>query len=397
MRDILHCDLNSFFASVECLKRPELKNVPMAVCGDPSTRHGIILAKNELAKKYGVTTAETIYTAKKKCKNLVLVKSNHDDYIKYSKLVNKIYLKYSDMVEPFGIDESFIDVTHSTLLFGSPYEIANSIKEEIKNTIGLTISVGVSFNKSLAKLGSDLKKPDAITEIKYKNFHSIINSLPANSLLYVGKKTEQILKKIGICTIGDITRYSKENLVKKLGKLGEVIHNYASGLDFEEVRKFDDIQKPQSVSNGITFDKDTSDIKKIEEKIRILSDMIASTLRQQNLQCTTVRLQIKNNMFTVISRQKKVNKTDLFQDISNVAIDILNDNFIPNEPIRAITVSASNLISPNDVVQLDFFNQIEVKNADNINKVNLMTAVRVVDEIKKKYGNHVITFGSLIK
>lgn len=152
MRDILHCDCNGFFASVECVKNPKLRDVPMAVCGDPKLRHGIILAKNELAKKCGVVTAETIYSAKKKCKNLVLVKSNHADYEKYSKLVNSIYLKYTDKVEPFGIDESFLDVTESTKLFGDSVTIANLIREEVKNTLGLTISVGVSFNKSLAKL-----------------------------------------------------------------------------------------------------------------------------------------------------------------------------------------------------------------------------------------------------
>lgn len=152
MKDILHCDLNNFFASVECLKRPELKKVPMAVCGDPKLRHGIVLAKNDLAKKYNVVTAETIYSAKKKCKNLVLVKPNYSDYEKYSKLVKNVYLKYTDKVEPFSIDECFLDVTQSTNLFGNSVVIANLIKEEVKNTLGLTISVGVSFNKSLAKL-----------------------------------------------------------------------------------------------------------------------------------------------------------------------------------------------------------------------------------------------------
>ena len=152
MREILHCDLNSFFASVECLKNPNLKLVPMAVCGDPELRHGIILAKNDLAKKYNIVTAETIYSAKKKCKNLVLVKCNHVDYEKYSKLVNNIYLKYTDKVQPFGIDESFLDVTESTKLFGDSVTIANLIREDVKNTLGLTISIGVSFNKPLAKL-----------------------------------------------------------------------------------------------------------------------------------------------------------------------------------------------------------------------------------------------------
>lgn len=393
MRNILHCDLNAFFASVECVKNPSLKKVPMAVCGDPAIRHGIILAKNELAKKFGIVTAETIYTAKKKCRNLVLIKENYSDYTKYSKLVNKIYLKYTDKVEPFGIDESFLDITDSTKLFGDAYKIANDIKEEIKNTLGLTISVGISFNKSLAKLGSDIKKPDAITVISYENFKEIINSLPVNMLLYVGRNTYNKLTKMGIYTIGDLSRCNKTKLISKLGKLGEVIFNYANGNDFEPVRRYEDRPIPKSVSRGMTFPSDITQLEELKSKIRILSDEVATVLREEHLKCTTVDLHIKDNNFIVINRQKKVNKTDLFQDIQLEAINILNDNYMQNIPIRAITVGVSNLINKNQDMQL------EINDIINQNKevVKIGNVTKVVDDIRLKYGKNKITFASLLK
>lgn len=391
MRDILHCDCNCFFASVECVKNPKLKDVPMAVCGDPNLRHGIILAKNEIAKKYGVATAETIYSAKKKCRNLVLVRANHADYERYSALVNNIYLKYTDKVEPFGIDESFLDVTESTKLFGDSVTIANLIREEVKNTLGITISVGVSFNKSLAKLGSDIKKPDAVTVLSYDRYKKIIYPLPVEMLLFVGKSASNTLRKKGINTIGDLAHYDKIKLVKLLGKLGETIYNFANGIDNEEVASYDTIRIPKSISKGLTFKEDLSDFKDLERYVRLLCDIVSSNLRSQNLKCTVVSLSIKDSLFITINRQKKIFRTNLFQDICQTAIQILKENYIKDKPIRAITVSVSNLIIPNEEEQMDIFSIHENK-IDN-NKVEDVT--KVLDKIRKKYGNDKATFGSL--
>lgn len=393
MREILHCDLNGFFASVECLKNPKLKEVPMAVCGDPDIRHGIILAKNELAKKYNIQTAETIYQAIKKCKNLVLVKSNHADYEKYSKLVNKIYLKYTEKVEPFGIDESFLDITESIKLFGSSEKIANLIREDVKNTIGLTISVGVSFNKSLAKLGSDLKKPDAVTVLNYDNYKKIIYPLPVNSLLFVGKITNNVLSKMKIFTIGDLAHADVNKLVKSLGKLGKTIHDYACGIDDEEVKKYDDIWIPKSVGKGLTFSEDLDDIKLLEKNIRVLSDEVAYNLRKHNLKCSTVTLSIKDNMFVVLNRQKHVKNTNMFQDISKVAIELLKENYVDSKKIRALTVTANDLKNESDEMQMDIFsiNNIESENT------KLEEVTKLLDNIKNKYGSEIVTFGSLTK
>ena len=252
-RTILHCDCNGFFASVECVHRPELKEVPMAVCGDPENRHGIILAKNELAKQYGVTTAETIWQAKRKCPQLVLVAPHHDEYAHYSRLVNEIYQQYTDRVEPFGIDESWLDVTGCEELFGDGVTIAETLRRRVREEIGLTISVGVSFNKIFAKLGSDYKKPDATTVITRENFRQIVWPLPVGSLLYVGRAAQESLRRIGVTTIGELAQAEQKNLQLALGKLGEQLWVYANGMDESPVHRTDEKREVKSVGNGMTF------------------------------------------------------------------------------------------------------------------------------------------------
>ena len=204
-RVILHCDLNCFYASVELLSHPDLRDVPMAVCGDPNSRHGIILAKNEPAKKFGIQTAETIWQAKKKCPDLVLLPPHHDLYREYSRKVNAIYDEYTDLVEPFGIDESWLDVTHTLHLFGGDARaLADALRERMKRQLGLTLSVGVSFNKVFAKLGSDYKKPDATTVISRENWKELVWPLQVGDLLYVGGAARKLLKQYGITTIGQL-------------------------------------------------------------------------------------------------------------------------------------------------------------------------------------------------
>lgn len=395
MKDILHCDLNGFFASVECVKNPKLKDVPMAVCGDPKLRHGIILAKNELAKKYNIVTAETIYSAKKKCPNLVLVQSNYADYKKYSKLVNEIYLKYTERVEPVSIDESFLDVTESKQLFGTPVEIAYKIKEEVKKTLGLTISVGVSFNRVLAKMGSDMKKPDAITELSKDNFKKILYPLPVGNLLFVGKSTCNTLNKMRIYTIGDLANYDVDKLSKKLGKLGVMIHNYANGIDSDEVELYGTKHEPKSISKGITFPEDITDKIELIQIIREICSYISETLRRKNMKCSVVTVSIKDSMFTTINRQKQIFKTDLYQDISNIAVSILKENYIEGNKVRALTVAVSGLENPENEVQLDLFNLDENIKKDE-KKQKLEIATKALDEIKQKYGKDTVKFASLL-
>lgn len=396
MRAILHCDLNNFFASVEMLSKPELRSVPMAVSGDPNKRHGIILAKNQIAKKYGVYTPETVYSALKKCPNLVLVKPHFEEYEKYSKLVNEVYRKYTDRVEKFGIDESFLDVTESTKIFGTPYQIAYKIKEEIKSRFNLTISVGVSFTKSLAKLGSDLKKPDAITVLDFNSYKEKIYNLPVNMLLYVGKNTDEKLKKMGIKTIGDLAISNKYRVIKHLGKLGEQIHNYANGIDNEPVKYYYEKDERKSISKGITFESDISDIFILEKEFLKLSSKVAFLLRKNNMKANIVSIILKDSNFISNSRQKKIEYTNYYEIISKNVIELLRDNYINGIAIRYVCVGVSGLKKEDDDEQIDMFsilNENKIKNLENVKKEKV---TKTMDKLKEKYGDK-IDYASTIK
>lgn len=396
MRAILHCDLNNFFASVEMLSKPELRSVPMAVSGDPNKRHGIILAKNQIAKKYGVYTPETVYSALKKCPNLVLVKPHFEEYEKYSKLVNEVYRKYTDRVEKFGIDESFLDVTESTKIFGTPYQIAYKIKEEIKSRFNLTISVGVSFTKSLVKLGSDLKKPDAITVLDFNSYKEKIYNLPVNMLLYVGKNTDEKLKKMGIKTIGDLALSNKYRVIKHLGKLGEQIHNYANGIDNEPVKYYYEKDERKSISKGITFESDISDIFILEKEFLKLSSKVAFLLRKNNMKANIVSIILKDSNFISNSRQKKIEYTNYYEIISKNVIELLRDNYINGIAIRYVCVGVSGLKKEDDDEQIDMFsilNENKIKNLENVKKEKV---TKTMDKLKEKYGDK-IDYASTIK
>ena len=252
-RTILHCDCNSFYASVETQLDPTLADGPSAVCGDPESRHGIILAKNEKAKAFGVQTAETIWQAKRKCPDLRLVAPHREEYVKYSRRCNELYLQYTDLVDPFGIDESFLDVTGSMHLFGTGEQIADELRRRMREEVGLTISVGVSFNRAFAKLGSDYKKPDATTVFSRENFRERVWPLPVNTLLYVGKRAAARLDGLGVHTIGDLAACEPAFVHGIFGKQGDMLLRYARGEDDEPVRSFYAEREVKSVGNGMTF------------------------------------------------------------------------------------------------------------------------------------------------
>ncbi|MEG1385061.1 MAG: DNA polymerase IV, partial [Oscillospiraceae bacterium] len=303
LRTILHCDCNSYFASVESIGRPELKAVPMAVCGDPDSRHGIILAKNELAKKRGVATAETVWQARQKCPGLVLVPAHHDLYEEYCEKINFIYEQYSDRVEPFSIDESWLDVTGSEHLFGDGKAIADELRRRIREELGLTISVGVSFNKIFAKLGSDYKKPDATTVISPENYRDIVWPLPVREMIFVGKSSAETLGRYDIRTIGDIVSAGREKLNRLLGKSGDSLWVNAAGLEDSPVRKRSELDAPKSVGKGMTFARDLSGMEEIRAGLLPLCDEVGTRLRRLGMFCSTVTVQIKDPRFKTISRQ----------------------------------------------------------------------------------------------
>jgi DNA polymerase IV len=391
-RTILHCDLNGFYASVECLSRPELKDVPMAVSGNPDNRHGIILAKNEPAKKFGIVTAETVWQAKKKCPGLVLVPPRHDMYYEYSKRVNEIYNTFTDMVEPFGIDESWLDVSGSLHLFGDGRQIAGKIRETIKSQLGLTVSVGVSFNKIFAKLGSDYKKPDATTVISRDNYKDLIYPLPVSSLLYVGKAATEALAKFGIATIGHLANSDRQVISANLGKMGELIHDYANGLDDSPVNFAHAEQTAKSVGNGMTFRRDLVGLADITAGTAALADTVATRLRKCALKCSTVQVVILDPQFKTISRQKKLMKpTCLSIEICNAAIGIIKESWNMKAPIRMLTITGLNLVSENDTEQLSFLGEEVDGRREKIERIE-----HAVDSIRGKYGRSSIAYGSNI-
>ena len=278
-RTILHCDMNGFYASVELLDRPDLSGLPVAVCGDPESRHGIILAKNELAKQAGVVTAETIWQAQRKCPDLQLIRPHREKYLYYSRRINEIYLRFTDLVEPFSIDESWLDVTASRSLFGSGRQIADTIRSVVRKETGLTLSAGVSYNKIFAKLGSDYKKPDATTEITRDNYRDILWPLPAEDMLFVGKATAEKLMKAGIRTIGDIARSDPGRLTALLGKQGQMLWNYANGYDRSPVARYGKGDEMKSVGNGMTFRRNLLSEEDIFTAVTSLADTVAGRLR----------------------------------------------------------------------------------------------------------------------
>lgn len=356
-RTVLHVDCNSFFASVETVFRPELARVPMAVAGDAEARHGIILAKNELAKAKGVVTAETIWSAKRKCPELVLVPPHHAEYAAFSRRFRAILARYTDMVEPFGIDEAWIDVTGSRALFGDGVTIAERIRREVKEELGITVSVGVSFNKIFAKLGSDYKKPDAVTVIGREDVTRIVHPLPADAMIFVGDRTAKMLEGMGIRTIGELAAASPAFLTAKLGKAGAMLSSYARGEDDSPVASLFDKTDAKSVSAGMTFRHDLTKRDEIALGVRVLAEEVAYRLHKMDMKCTTVGVTVKDYLLKSTSKQTTFDiPTHLAREISETALTLALSAVHRGVPIRMISVAATGLLhSAEAVSQMSLF------------------------------------------
>ncbi len=390
-RVILHCDMNGFYASVELLDRPDLANKPVAVCGDPESRHGIILAKNEIAKKYGIVTAETIWQAKKKCPHLQLVRPHHDKYKAYCDKINHIYLQYTDMVEPFSIDESWLDVTASLQLFGSGRKIADTIRKRVREELGLTLSVGVSYNKIFAKMGSEYKKPDATTEITRENYRKLLWPMDVGEMFFVGFATGEKLRKLGIHTIGDLAQSNPAALEGLLGKQGLMLYNYANGLDDSPVCRYDQREKIKSVGNGMTFRRNLQGRDDILTAVTSLSDTVASRLRKYQMKACGVKVDIKDPDFHTISRQKQLLRpTHLTWEIRQTAMELVESFWNLSSPIRLLTITAINLTDETVDEQISLFDSPveERQKGESIEKT--------MDDIRKKFGDSSITFGQIL-
>lgn len=389
-RAILHSDMNSFYASVEAMLDPRLKGKAVAVCGAAEDRHGIILAKSDLAKKAGVKTGMVNWEAKSCCPGLILVPPQYDQYLKYSKLAHEIYYRYTDLVEPFGMDECWLDVTHSMRGYESAMAIAEEIRTATREELGLTVSIGVSFNKVYAKLGSDLKKPDAITQISRENFHEKVWPLAASEMIYVGRSTEAKLAKYGIHTIGEIAALPPEILRNWFGINGIKLWHYANGTDQSRVMHKDFVSPMKSIGHGITCTADLVNDEEVRKVILELSQDVGHRLRLHGLKAYGVQLAVRSKDLTYEGYQCKLPiSTQLPSEIASAGFRLFQERYRWKTEVRAITIRAIDLDAQGVPDQLSLF----VDTQKHIKRERLQTTV---EELRNRFGKNAVSYALLL-
>lgn len=386
---ILHVDMNNFYASVETLYAPQYRDVPMAVAGDKESRHGIILAKNMLAKARGVQTAEPIWQAMRKCPGLQLIPPHHDRYARFSALAKNIYCQYTDRVEAFSLDECWLDVYGSERLFGTGLEIAEDIRRRVKDELGLTVSIGVSFNKIFAKLGSDYKKPDAVTEFGRREMESIIWNMPCEELLLVGPSTAKALHKYGMRTIGDIAHMELPVMRQVLGRMGETLWVYANGLDDSPVQRVDAYEEPKTIGNSTTLPRDITTEPEVRATLLSLSETVAARLRSHGLKAGEVQITIRNADFQEVQRQRQLAAPVCdSQSIYRAAVELYRKEN-KKWAVRLLGVRAGRLV-PAGESQVSFF-----EDADGLKRREQLE--NAVDRVREKYGSGSINRAFVMK
>ncbi len=392
-RIVLHSDLNNFFASVECRHRPELRGFPVAVCGNKADRHGIVLAKNELAKKCGIKTAEPIWQAKKKCANLIIVPPNYDEYVRYSRIVKSIYAEYTDMVEGFGMDEAWIELTGDVRIknLEQGEHIANEIRKRVKKKTGLTVSIGVSDNKIFSKLASDYKKPDAVTVFGPHNYEDVVSKIDIGELLFVGRSTRAKLHLYGMNTIGDVAKSSDFFMKSLLGKNGESLYRDVCGANSQRVAKWGETDEAKSVGNSVTLPSDLNNIDEVHDVFCSLAEKVAYRLRSGGYACRTVCIGVRSTGLVTTEKQGPVEVTSNAVEIARAAMKLYTENYDINIPVRSVGIRTTNLVNKNSHVQVDMF--------DNsfLYREKLARIDNAVDNIREKYGVNSITHVSAMK
>lgn len=379
-RVILHSDCNSFYASVECLYHPELRDKPVAVGGDVETRRGIILAKNQIAKRYNIQTGETIWQAMQKCPNLVVLQPTFGLYSRFAQMARKIYLDYTDRVEPFGLDEAWLDITQSVKSAEDAMNIASEISSRIKYELGITVSIGISFNKIFAKLGSDYKKPDAITEITCENFKDIVYPLPCSELLGVGRATTRKLRRMGVHTIGDIAQYPLHLLEASFGKWGDILYCFARGEDTTPVALYEEADEVKSVGNSTTAIRDLECDEDARIIFTVLADSVSRRLREQGLRARVISISVRSNQLEWFTRQRKLDHyTRTSVELARVAMELFRANYSWSQPLRGLGICAS------DLAYNGAFEQESMFECDQ-RRLREETIDRTVDSIKKRFG-----------
>lgn len=355
-RVILHSDINHCYAQIEEMKYPELRNVAMVVGGQEEDRHGIILAKNDIAKKYDIKTGESLHEAKAKCPNLIILQPNYKDYLFYTEMVKDIYIRYSDKVESFGLDEAWIDVSDSVSLFGNGKEIARQIQKSVLEELGITISIGISYNKIFAKLGSDMVKHLGLVEIRRDNFKEKVWPLPVEDLFYVGRATKKKLAYYSIDTIGALATLPIGWMKDRFGKIGELIWWFANGEDVSEVALSSYKEPVKSVGNAITAPKDICTFEEAKIIYYVLVESVASRLREQGLRGNVISISLRSCELTWFSRQQKVaQSTNIANEIIAVVLSLLEQNYNFDKPLRTIGVSVSGIEEDDAYVQMNLF------------------------------------------
>lgn len=379
-RIILHSDCNCFYASVEMLHHPELEGLPLAVGGDPEARHGIVLTANYIAKRKGVKTGMALWQARAACPDLIFVPPRMDLYLRFSRMAREIYLEYTDQVENFGCDEAWLSVEKSRGIKGEGMTIAKEISDRIKTELGITVSIGVSWNKIFAKLGSDYKKPDAITLISRENYKRIVWPLPASDLLYVGRSTSRKLSSVGIRTIGELANADPSHLHSLLGKMGYVLHGFANGLDDSPVTT-DGYHAPiKSIGNSTTAPRDLTCDTDVKIILMALSESVAARLRKNGFCAGVVEISIRDNGLFSFTRQVKLKRaTNITDEIMKAAYGLFQSHYLWEHPIRSLGVRGSNLTLDHMPVQLSLFTDEELRERQE--KLDRMT-----DEIRRRFG-----------
>lgn len=386
-RVILHSDINCCYASIELLYRPELRGKPLAVGGDPEARHGIILTADYVAKERGVKTGMALWQAKQVCPEITIVPPRMDLYLRFSKMAREIYGEYTDLQQPFGIDECWLDVTDSVSLHGDGLTIAKKINHRMKEELGITVSIGVSYNKIFAKLGSDYKKPDGITVISKDNYKDIAWKLPVSDLLYVGRSTSRKLMLMGILTIGDLACTPPEILQTRLGKMGLILHSFANGWDDSVVTSEHYCAPIKSIGNSTTTPRDLEDNEEVKIILTILAESVGARLRENGFVAQVVEISVRNNELHSFTRQKKLKvATNITKEIADAAYELFLENYDWKNPIRSLGVRGAELLEEGVPIQLDLF-------MDNERREKLQRADEAVDSIRKRFGFYSIQRG----
>ncbi len=388
-RKILHVDMNNCFAAIEAKLNPALRGLPIAVCGDIENRHGIVLAKSQEAKIHGVTTGEAIWEAKIKCPDLLIVPPHYDAYLAHSRLARALYYEYTNLVEPFGLDECWLDITGSLHLFGDADTIAEQLRRRVKKELGITVSIGISYNKIFAKLGSDLKKPNAITRIPRDRFRAIVHPLPVESLMGIGPATKKKLNRHRIYRLGELANADPRFLRRLLGVNGIRLREYANGRDETSVHDADYLAPIKSIGRGTTCRADLENNDEVRYVLQELALDVSRRLYEHELEATAVQIEVRDSDLVKCQYQCPLPHISVGSiALTETAFALFRERYPWHRPVRALSIRAIRLITRRSYVQEQLFDKCHHEKIEAVD--------RGIFNIRQKYGRESLTSASLL-